>query len=77
MGAYPLTIALLALAILLPSQQPLSAAHPRLGPTAGRGAGALSQITMLGREGRRRRAIAVVQTMRVIILTAALPCCWR
>ena len=36
--------------------------------------GALSQITMLAAEkGADVAAIAVVQTMRVIILTAALP----
>jgi len=38
----------------------------------------LSQITMLAAEkGADVAAIAVVQTMRVIILTPRCRCCWR
>ncbi len=60
MGAYPLTIGLLALATFC--------------STLAGSPGALSQITMLAIEkGADVSAIAVVQTMRVIILTAALP----
>lgn len=79
MGAYPLTIALLALAtfcMTFGSSFYLQRAHG-WDPTSALLAaspGALSQITMLAAEkGADVAAIAVVQTMRVIILTAALP----
>src|SRR5450759_4143396 len=79
MGAYPLTIALLALATFCStfgSSLYLQRVHGWDQTStflAGR-PGALSQITMLAIErGADVSAIAVVQTMRVIILTAALP----
>jgi membrane AbrB-like protein len=78
-GAYPLTIALLALATFCStfgSSLYLQRMH-RWDPTSAflaASPGALSQITMLAVEkGADVSAIAVVQTMRVIILTAALP----
>src|SRR5258705_7965209 len=79
MGAYPLTIGLLALATFCStfgSSIYLQRAHG-LDQTSAFLAGsprALSQITMLAAEkGADVPAIAVVQTMRVIILTPALP----
>jgi len=79
MGAYPLTIALLALAtfcMTFGSSFYLQRVHG-WDPTSALLAaspGALSQITVLAAEkGADVAAIAVVQTMRVIILTAALP----
>ena len=79
MAAYPLTIALLALATFCStfgSSLDLQRFHGWDQPPAWRAGrpGALSQITMLAAEkGADVPAIAVVQTMRVIILTAALP----
>ena len=79
MGAYPLTIALLALATFCATfgssfyLQRMHGWDPTSAFLAG-SPGALSQITMLAVEkGADVPAIAVVQTMRVIILTAALP----
>jgi membrane AbrB-like protein len=79
MGAYPLTIALLALATFCStfgSSIYLQRIHgwDRTSAFLAGSPGALSQITMLAAEkGADVPAIAVVQTMRVIILTAALP----
>src|SRR4030088_2102389 len=79
MGAYPLTIALLALATFCStfgSSLYLQRLHgwDRTSAILAGSPGALSQITMLAIEkGADVSAIAVVQTMRVIILTAALP----
>jgi membrane AbrB-like protein len=79
MGAYPLTIALLALATFgstFGSSLYLQRVHgwDRTSAFLAGSPGALSQITMLAIErGADVSAIAVVQTMRVIILTAALP----
>jgi hypothetical protein len=79
MGAYPLTIALLALATFCStfgSSFYLQRFHgwDRTSALLAGSPGALSQITMLAAEkGADVPAIAVVQTMRVIILTAALP----
>ena len=79
MSAYPLTIGLLALAtfcMTFGSSFYLQRMHG-WDPTSALLAaspGALSQITALAAEkGADVAAIAVVQTMRVIILTAALP----
>ncbi len=79
MSAYPLTIGLLALAtfcMTFGSSFYLQRMHG-WDPTSALLAaspGALSQITVLAAEkGADVAAIAVVQTMRVIILTAALP----
>ena len=78
-GAYPLTIALLALATFCStfgSSLYLQRFHgwDRTSAFLAGSPGALSQITMLAVEkGADVPAIAVVQTMRVIILTAALP----
>jgi len=78
-GDYPLTIGLLALATFLStfgSSFYLQRVH-RWDPTSALLAGspgALSQITLLAAEkGADVAGIAVVQTIRVIILTAALP----
>ena len=75
MSAYPLTIGLLALAtfcMTFGSSFYLQRMHG-WDPLAA-SPGALSQITILAAEkGADVPAIAVVQTMRVIILTAALP----
>jgi membrane AbrB-like protein len=79
MGAYPLTIALLALATFCStfgSSFYLQRFHgwDQTSAFLAGSPGALSQITMLAAEkGADVPAIAVVQTMRVIILTAALP----
>ncbi|WP_291850871.1 AbrB family transcriptional regulator [Bradyrhizobium sp.] len=79
MGAYPLTIALLALAtfcMTFGSSFYLQRAHgwDRTSALLAASPGALSQITILAAEkGADVAAIAVVQTMRVILLTAALP----
>src|SRR3977135_3947480 len=79
MGAYPLTIALLALATFCStfgSSYYLQRVHgwDQTSAFLAGSPGALSQITMLAAEkGADVPAIAVVQTMRVIILTAALP----
>src|SRR3984893_6920111 len=79
MGAYPLTIGLLALATfcsMFGSSLYLQRVHgwDRTSAFLAGSPGALSQITMLAIErGADVSAIAVVQTMRVIILTAALP----
>jgi membrane AbrB-like protein len=79
MGAYPLTIGLLALATFCStfgSSLYLRRVHgwDRTSAFLAGSPGALSQITMLAIErGADVSAIAVVQTMRVIILTAALP----
>ena len=78
-GAYPLTIGLLALATFcstLGSSLYLQRVHgwDRTSAFLAGSPGALSQITMLAIErGADVSGIAVVQTMRVIILTAALP----
>jgi len=78
-GAYPLTIALLALATVCStfgSSLYLQRVHgwDQTSAFLAGSPGALSQITMLAAEkGADVPAIAVVQTMRVIILTAALP----
>src|SRR6202035_3055584 len=78
-SSYPLTIGLLALATFCStfgSSLYLQRVHgwdPTSAFLAG-SPGALSQITILAAEkGADVPAIAVVQTMRVIILTAALP----
>jgi membrane AbrB-like protein len=79
MGAYPLTIALLALATFCStfgSSLYLQRLHgwDQTSALLAGSPGALSQITMLAAEkGADVAGIAVVQTMRVIILTAALP----
>jgi membrane AbrB-like protein len=79
MGAYPWTIALLALATFCStfgSSIYLQRIHgwDQTSAFLAASPGALSQITMLAIEkGADVPAIAVVQTMRVIILTAALP----
>src|SRR5450631_4393134 len=79
MGAYPLTIGLLAVATFCStfgSSFYLQRVHgwDRTSAFLAGSPGALSQITMLAIErGADVSAIAVVQTMRVIILTAALP----
>jgi membrane AbrB-like protein len=78
-GAYPLTIGLLALATFFStfgSSLYLQRVHgwDRTSAFLAGSPGALSQITILAVErGADLPAIAVVQTMRVIILTAALP----
>jgi membrane AbrB-like protein len=78
-GAYPLTIFLLALATFCAtfgSSLYLQRVHgwDRTSAFLAGSPGALSQITILAVErGADLPAIAVVQTMRVIILTAALP----
>jgi uncharacterized protein len=79
LGAYPLTIALLALATVCStfgSSFYLQRVHgwDQTSAFLAGSPGALSQITMLAIEkGADVSAIAVVQTVRVIILTAALP----
>jgi len=79
MGAYPLSIGLLALATFCStfgSSVYLQRVHgwDRTSAFLAGSPGALSQITMLALErGADVSAIAVVQTMRVIVLTAALP----
>src|SRR6195952_5091893 len=79
MAAYPLTIALLALATFCStfgSSLYLQRFHgwDQTSALLAGSPGALSQITMLAAEkGADVPAIAVVQTMRVIILMAALP----
>ena len=79
MSAYPLTIALLALATFCStfgSSFYLQRMHgwDQTSAFLAGSPGALSQITILAAEkGADVAAIAVVQTMRVIILTAALP----
>ena len=78
-GAYPLTIALLALATFCStfgSSVYLQRVHgwDQTSAFLAGSPGALSQIIVLAAEkGADVPAIAVVQTMRVIILTAALP----
>jgi uncharacterized protein len=78
-SAYPVTIALLALATFCStffSSLYLQRAHgwDQTSAFLAASPGALSQITMLAAErGADVPAIAVVQTVRVIILTAALP----
>ena len=78
-SAYPLTIALLALATFCStfgSSLYLQRIHDwdRTSAFLAASPGALSQIIVLAAEkGADVPAIAVVQTMRVIILTAALP----
>jgi membrane AbrB-like protein len=78
-SAYPLTIGLLALATFCStfgSSIYLQRIHAwdRTSAFLAASPGALSQITILAAErGADVPAIAVVQTMRVIILTAALP----
>src|SRR6202049_4012252 len=78
-SAYPLTIGLLALATfcsMFGSSLYLQRVHgwDRTSAFLAGSPGALSQITILAVErGAYLPAIAVVQTMRVIILTAALP----
>jgi len=79
MGTYPLSIGLLALATFCStfgSSVYLQRVHgwDRTSAFLAGSPGALSQITMLALErGADVSAIAVVQTMRVIVLTAALP----
>src|SRR6201746_2211355 len=79
MSAYPLTIALLALATFCStfgSSIYLQRVHgwDKTSALLAGTPGALSQITILAAEkGADVAAIAVVQTIRVIILTAALP----
>jgi membrane AbrB-like protein len=78
-GAYPLSIGLLALATFCStfgSSLYLQRVHgwDQTSAFLAGSPGALSQITMLAVEkGADVSAIAVVQTMRVILLTAALP----
>ena len=78
-SAYPLTIALLALATFCStfgSSLYLQRVHgwDRTSAFLAGSPGALSQIILLALEkGANVPAIAVVQTMRVILLTAALP----
>src|SRR5213075_3167794 len=79
MSAYPLTIALLALATFCStfgSSLYLQRFHgwDQTSALLAGSPGALSQITILAAEkGADVAGIAVVQTIRVIILTAALP----
>src|ERR1700731_677633 len=79
LGTYPLTIGLLALATFCTtfgSSFYLQRMHgwDRTSAFLAASPGALSQITILAIEkGADVSAIAVVQTMRVILLTAALP----
>jgi membrane AbrB-like protein len=79
LGTYPLTLALLALATFCStfgSSVYLQRFHgwDQTSAFLAGSPGALSQIAMLAAEkGADVPAIAVVQTMRVIILTAALP----
>lgn len=79
MSAYPLTITLLALAtlcVMLGSAIYLQRIHgwDRTSALLAASPGALSQIVMLATERNANVAgIAVVQTIRVIILTAGLP----
>jgi uncharacterized protein len=79
MSSYPLTISLLALATFCStfgSSLYLQRFHgwDRTSALLAGSPGALSQITILAAEkGADVPAIAVVQTMRVIVLTAALP----
>jgi len=79
MGSYPLTIGLLALATFCStfgSSYYLQLVHgwDQTSAFLAGSPGALSQITILAAEkGADVAGIAVVQTMRVIILTAALP----
>ena len=79
MSSYPLTIGLLALATFCStfgSSLYLQRMHgwDQTSALLAGSPGALSQITILAAEkGADVAAIAVVQTMRVIILTAALP----
>src|SRR5258708_34137551 len=79
MSAYPLTIGLLALATFCStfgSSLYLQRVHgwDQTSAFLAGSPGALSQITILAAEkGAEVGAIAVVQTIRVIILTAALP----
>src|SRR5712675_1394804 len=79
MGAYPLTIGLLALATFCStfgSSLYLQRIHgwDQTSALLAGSPGALSQITLLAAEkGADVAGIAVVQTIRVIILTAALP----
>ncbi len=79
MSAYPLTLALLALAtccVMLGSAIYLQRVHAwdRTSALLAGSPGALSQIVMLATERNANVAgIAVVQTIRVIILTAGLP----
>jgi uncharacterized protein len=79
LGTYPLTIGLLALATFCStfgSSLYLQRVHgwDQTSAFLAGSPGALSQITVLAAEkGADVPAIAVVQTMRVIILTAALP----
>ena len=79
LSAYPLTIALLALATICStfcSSIYLQRVHgwDQTSALLAGSPGALSQITMLAAEkGADVPAIAVVQSVRVIILTAALP----
>jgi membrane AbrB-like protein len=79
MSSYPLTIGLLALATFCStfgSSLYLQRVHgwDQTSALLAGSPGALSQITVLAAEkGADVAAIAVVQTMRVIILTAALP----
>src|SRR5450432_938960 len=79
MGAYPLTIGMLALATFCStfgSSIYLQRVHgwDRTSAFLAASPGALSQIAILAAErGADVPAIALVQTMRVIILTAALP----
>lgn len=79
MGTYPMTISLLALATFCAtfgSSLYLQRIHgwDRTSALLAGSPGALSQIVMLATEkGADVPAIAVVQTMRVIILTAGLP----
>src|SRR6202011_6375766 len=79
MSSYPLTIGLLALATFcstFASSVYLQRFHgwDQTSALLAGSPGALSQITILAAEkGADVPAIAVVQTMRVIILTAALP----
>jgi membrane AbrB-like protein len=79
MSAYPLTIGLLALATFCStfgSSHYLQRFHgwDKTAALLAGSPGALSQITVLAAEkGADVAAIAVVQTIRVIILTAALP----
>src|SRR3954464_7997661 len=78
-GTYPLTIGLLALATfcsMFGSSLYLQRVHgwDRTSALLAGSPGALSQITVLAMErGADVSGIAVVQTMRVIILTAAAP----
>ena len=78
-GAYPLTVGLLAVATFCTtfgSGYYLQRVHgwDRTSAFLAASPGALSQITILAIEkGADVSAIAVVQTMRVIVLTAALP----